>query len=197
MKFINFVAYNDNNSHKNHNIMKHSNTSFLRHAFIIVLLFAGQALFTSALAGTRVSATPGASYQRGSYLITITGNNVIGRDGPNGYDLGYRFNRGTRLTCVGASSGWYQCRVDNRYVWVSSRYAKRAGTVSSNNNVNSTVVTIIGDRVIGRATPGGVDTGKRFYKGQRLTCVGSNGSWWKVVSGGKYYWVSKSYAYIN
>ena len=163
----------------------------LRHMLFVTLLLAAQSLFSTASANITLSAR----YQQKGVIITITGDNVIGRDGPNGVDLGLRFNKGTRLTCVGGSGSWYQCKVNNRYVWVSSRYAKKSGNATVSQNTKTVVIT--GDRVVGRTTPGGVDSGKRFYKGQRLSCTGKSGSWFRVVSGGRTYWVSAQYAYIQ
>ena len=133
----------------------------------------------------------------GSFTIVITGNNVIGRDGPAGYDTGIRFYKGNRLTCISRSGSWYQVVYGNRYLWVSTSYAQPLRSQNYSTGQRGSYVVITGNSVIGRATPGGRDTGKRFYKGQRLTYHGSNGSWNKVSSGGYYYWVSKQYSYVR
>ena len=133
----------------------------------------------------------------GSFTIVITGNNVIGRDGPAGYDTGIRFNKGNRLTCISRSGSWYQVIYGNRYVWVSTSYAQPLRNQSTTSAAAGKVVVVTGNNVIGRATPGGRDTGKRFNKGQKLTYHGSDGSWNKVSYGGYYYWISKQYSYVK
>lgn len=177
-----------------------NHSSLLRNALLIALLFVGQSLFTSALASTRSSVMFNMLQQSGNYYVIIKGNNVIGRDGPAGTDAGYRFNKGDRLQYVKKDGSWYHCRVNGRNIWVSTSYAslnKRTNASGySSASANGTVV-ITGDRVIARATPGGKDTGKRFYSGQRLPYYGSNGSWYRVSWKGAYYWVSSNYSYVK
>ena len=157
----------------------------IRMLMIVMLLGFVQALTGTASAETRMSSMLNTFQQRGNYVVYITGNNVIGRDGPGGNDTGLRFSKGQHLQYVKKDGSWYHCRVNGRNIWISTAYGKLNGKAVTTNTSNDYVV-ITGDRVIGRSTPGGTDTGKRFYKGQRLPYYGSKGSWIRVASGGKY-----------
>lgn len=167
---------------------------FLR--LMLVMALFGAASFTAS-ASNEYSKEYNVLAANGSFTIVITGNNVIGRDGPAGYDTGVRFYKGNRLTCIGRSGSWYQVIYGNRYIWVSTSYAQPVRSQRYYSTTTGSYVVVTGNNVIGRATPGGRDTGKRFYKGQRLTYHGSNGSWNKVSHGGYYYWVSKQYSYVK
>lgn len=129
----------------------------------------------------------------GVYTIVITGNSVIGRDGPAGYDTGVRFSKGQKLTCYGMDGSWYKVKYGNGVRWVSSSYAR---PVKAQQAVTSYVV-ITGNSVIGRKSPAGADSGVRFNKGQRLPYLGYSGSWLKVNYKGRVLWVSDSYGYIQ
>ena len=129
----------------------------------------------------------------GPFTIIITGNGVIGRDGPGGYDTGVRFYKGQKLTCYGLEQGWYKVKYGNGVRWVSSQYAKPVGT--TNNYSNYVVIT--GNRVIGRTAPAGAATNYRFYRGQKLPYLGQQGSWYKVNYNGKILWVSSAYSYVQ
>ncbi|MBO4850208.1 MAG: hypothetical protein J5529_04810 [Prevotella sp.] len=134
----------------------------------------------------------------GPYTIIITGNGVIGRDGPAGYDTGVRFNKGQVLTCYGMDGSWYKVKYGNGVRWVSSSYAKPyTGKTATAQPVVTNYVVITGDRVIGRKSPAGADSGTRFYKGARLPYLGMQGSWYKVKYKGKILWVSDQYGYVE
>lgn len=169
--------------------------SMLLKLMLAVVMF-GAATFTAS-ASNGYSKEYNVLAANGSFTIVITGNNVIGRDGPAGYDTGIRFNKGNRLTCISRSGSWYQVVYGNRYLWVSTSYAQPLRNQNATTATTAKNVVITGNNVIGRATPGGRDTGKRFNKGQKLTYHGSNGSWNKVSHGGYYYWVSKQYSYVK
>lgn len=134
----------------------------------------------------------------GPYTIIITGNGVIGRDGPAGYDTGVRFNKGQKLTCYGMDGSWYKVKWGNGVRWVSSAYAKpyKASTTTTQPVYNNYVV-ITGNRVIGRKSPAGADSGVRFNKGARLPYLATSGSWFKVNYNGKILWVSDQYSYVE
>lgn len=129
----------------------------------------------------------------GVYTIVITGNSVIGRDGPAGYDTGVRFYKGQKLTCYGMDGSWYKVKYGNGVRWVSSSYA----TPVKAQQAPTTYVVITGNSVIGRKSPAGADSGVRFNKGQRVPYLGYSGSWLKVKYNGRVLWVSDSYAYIQ
>ena len=130
----------------------------------------------------------------GVYTIVITGNSVIGRDGPAGYDTGVRFYKGQKLTCYGMDGSWYKVKYGNGVRWVSSSYAR---PVQQAQQAPTSYVVITGNSVIGRKSPAGADSGVRFNKGQRVPYLGYSGSWLKVKYNGRILWVSDSYAYIQ
>lgn len=132
----------------------------------------------------------------GPYTIIITGNSVIGRDGPGGYDTGVRFSKGQTLTCYGMDGSWYKVKYGNGVRWVSSSYARPYNAKPAKEEVTNYVV-ITGDRVIGRKTPAGADSGVRFFKGNRLPYLGMQGSWYKVKHKGKILWVSDQFGYVE
>ena len=133
----------------------------------------------------------------GTYTIIITGNGVIGRDGPAGYDTGVRFNKGQKLTCYGMDGSWYKVKYGNGVRWVSSQYAKPVTTKQQAAPTYTNYVVITGNKVIGRKTPAGADSGARFFKGNRLPYLGTQGSWYKVNYNGKVLWVSDQYSYVE
>ena len=92
--------------------------SMLLKLMLAVVMF-GAATFTAS-ASNGYSKEYNVLAANGSFTIVITGNNVIGRDGPAGYDTGIRFNKGNRLTCISRSGSWYQVVYGNRYLWVST-----------------------------------------------------------------------------
>ena len=133
----------------------------------------------------------------GPFTIIITGNGVIGRDGPGGVDTGVRFYKGQKLPCYGLEKGWYKVKYGNGVRWVSSSYAKPAGSSSSSSYSSGYYVVFTGDRVIGRLSPAGTATRYRFYRGQRVPYLGQQGSWYKVSYNGKVLWVSSAYSYVQ
>ena len=133
--------------------------------------------------------------QPAPYTIIITGNGVIGRDGPAGYDTGARFNRGQKLTCYGMDGSWYKVKFGNGVRWVSSSYAKVYTATRQQEVTNYVVIT--GNRVVGRKSPAGADTGVRLFKGTRLPYLGTQGSWYKVSYKGRIIWVSDQYSYVD
>ncbi|MBR6978466.1 MAG: hypothetical protein IKH88_01370 [Prevotella sp.] len=129
----------------------------------------------------------------GPFTIIITGNGVIGRDGPGGVDTGVRFYKGQKLTCYGLEKGWYKVKYGNGVRWVSSEYAK----VESTTSATITYVVITGNRVIGRTSPAGAATSYRFNRGDKLPYLGKQGSWFNVEYDGKSLWVSSAYSYVQ
>ena len=164
---------------------------------LITTLFLLLAMTCNVMAGEIASSKNyGDLETNGPFTIIITGNGVIGRDGPGGYDTGVRFYKGQRLTCYGLEQGWYKVKYGNGVRWVSSSYAKPAGNSSSSYSTGYYVV-FTGDRVIGRLSPAGTATRYRFYKGQRVPYLGQQGSWYKVSYNGKVLWVSSAYSYVQ
>ena len=133
----------------------------------------------------------------GTYTIIITGNGVIGRDGPAGYDTGVRFNKGQKLTCYGMDGSWYKVKYGNGVRWVSSSYARPYTAQRQQQPVVTNYVVITGNRVLGRKSPAGADTGFRFNKGARLPYLGTQGSWYKVSYKGNYLWISDQFSYVE
>lgn len=134
----------------------------------------------------------------GPYTIIITGNGVIGRDGPAGYDTGVRFYKGQTLTCYGMDGSWYKVKYGNGVRWVSSSYAKPYnGSTGSTAAAVTSYVVITGNRVIGRLAPAGADSGFRFNKGAKLPYLGMQGSWYKVKYNGKILWISDQFSYVQ
>ena len=78
----------------------------------------------------------------GPFTIIITGNGVIGRDGPGGVDTGVRFYKGQKLTCYGLEKGWYKVKYGNGVRWVSSEYAKVESTTSPPSLMLSSQATV-------------------------------------------------------
>lgn len=137
-----------------------------------------------------------------TYTIIITGNGVIGRDGPAGYDTGVRFSKGQKLTCYGLDGTWYKVKYGDGVRWVSSQYAKpyTATTKTATKKATPTYtnyVVITGNSVIGRTSPAGKDSGIRLNKGTRLPYLGYQGSWHKVNYKGKVLWVSNEFSYVE
>ena len=159
----------------------------------LILLFC--ATFTAS--ATEITNTDEILEINGVYTIVITGNNVIGRDGPAGYDTGVRFKRGQRLTCYGMDGSWYKVKYGNGVRWVSSSYATPVKQTTTAAPVKNDYVVITGNRVIGRTSPAGADSGVRFNRGQRLLYLGYNGSWLKVKYNNRVLWVSDSYGYVQ
>ena len=129
----------------------------------------------------------------GPYTIIITGDGVIGRDGPGGVDTGVRFYKGQKLTCYGMDGSWYKVQYGNGVRWVSSKYARPVTDAAP----VTTYVVITGNRVIGRTAPAGAATNYRFNKGAKLPYLGSQGSWYKVNYNGNILWVSSAYSYLQ
>ena len=159
----------------------------------LILLFC--ATFTAS--ATKITNTDEILEINGVYTIVITGNNVIGRDGPAGYDTGVRFKKGQRLTCYGMDGSWYKVKYGNGVRWVSSSYATPVKQTTTAAPVKNDYVVITGNRVIGRTSPAGADSGVRFNRGQRLLYLGYNGSWLKVKYNNRVLWVSDSYGYVQ
>ena len=84
----------------------------------LILLFC--ATFTAS--ATEITNTDEILEINGVYTIVITGNNVIGRDGPAGYDTGVRFKKGQRLPYLGYNGSWLKVKYNNRVLWVSDSY---------------------------------------------------------------------------
>lgn len=159
----------------------------------ILMLFC--ASFTAS--ATEITNTDEVLEINGVYTIVITGNNVIGRDGPAGYDTGVRFKKGQKLTCYGLDGSWYKVKYGNGVRWVSSSYATPVKAATKAAPATTEYVVITGNSVIGRKTPAGADSGFRFNKGQRLPYLGYQGSWLKVNYKGRILWVSDSYGYVQ
>ncbi len=155
------------------------------------------AVFTASAAEITSPDTDEILETNGVYTIVITGNSVIGRDGPAGYDTGVRFYKGQRLTCYGMDGSWYKVKYGNGVRWVSSSYARPVSSKTQQAPAVTNYVVITGDRVIGRTSPAGADSGARFFKGQRLPYLGYKGSWLKVKHKGRVLWVSDSYGYVQ
>ena len=153
-------------------------------------------VFTASAAEINSKNTDEILETNGVYTIVITGNSVIGRDGPAGYDTGVRFYKGQRLTCYGMDGSWYKVKYGNGVRWVSSSYATPVSS-AKRAPVATNYVVITGNSVIGRKSPAGADSGVRFFKGQRLPYLGYSGSWIKINYKGRILWVSDSYAYIQ
>lgn len=163
---------------------------------LITTLFLLLAMTCNVMAGELTSPkNDGVQETAGPYTIIITGNGVIGRDGPGGYDTGVRFYKGQRLTCYGLERGWYKVKYGNGVRWVSSQYAQPVG--SSSSYYGGSYVVFTGDRVIGRLSPAGTATKYRFYRGQKVPYLGQSGSWYKVSYNGKILWVSSAYSYVQ
>ena len=165
---------------------------------LITTLFLLLAMTCNVMAGEIASSKNyGVLETNGPFTIIITGNGVIGRDGPGGYDTGVRFYKGQRLTCYGLEQGWYKVKYGNGVRWVSSSYATPVKQTTTAAPVKNDYVVITGNRVIGRTSPAGADSGVRFNRGQRLLYLGYNGSWLKVKYNNRVLWVSDSYGYVQ
>lgn len=163
----------------------------------ITTLFLLMAMTCNVMAGDLVNSANNEVLEiTGPYTIIITGNGVIGRDGPAGYDTGVRFKKGQVLTCYGMDGSWYKVKYGNGVRWVSSSYAKPYNGKKTQQVVTNYVV-ITGNSVIGRKTPAGADSGVRFNKGRRLPYLGTQGSWYKVNYNGKILWVSDQFSYVE
>ncbi|MBO4658796.1 MAG: hypothetical protein J5637_04175 [Prevotella sp.] len=165
-------------------------------SFITTLIMLFCVVFTASATGITREDTNEVLETNGVYTIIITGNSVIGRDGPAGYDTGVRFYKGQKLTCYGMDGSWYKVKYGNGVRWVSSSYATPVKATPKAPVVTNYVV-ITGNSVIGRKSPAGADSGVRFNKGQRLPYLGYSGSWLKVNYKGRVLWVSDSYGYIQ
>lgn len=172
-----------------------------RTILMMIVMLLGYTAHTMAWNAPKVQET-----QQSASTVTVTGNGVRLRFGP-GLDYGYLTyksgaarcpKKGEKLTLLGEDGDWYKVMYAGQQLYIFKSYAKPGGAVST----PSYMVQITGTSVHLRFGPGMEygyltwDNGKsRCPKnGERLTYLGAEGDWYKVMYGGSEYYVSKKYA---
>ena len=134
--------------------------------------------------------------------IIFAGDNVCLRFRPSEGaiwtgDNAPHFYTGQKLSCAGTVGNYYKVIYDGDYYYVPKKYARPRGS-SSAQSTEFDYIIIAGDYVCFRTQPN-EDTKlkgsgyKHVNTGDLLRCVGQTSSYYKVVYGGKYYYIPKKY----
>ncbi|MED4016401.1 SH3 domain-containing protein [Sutcliffiella cohnii] len=130
--------------------------------------------------------------------VKILADSLRVRSGPGtNFSIVAFVHKSSNVTYIEENENWVKIRVDGKDGWVSKQYAsisKTSTTPSTSNSSNSFVGEVTATSLNVRSEPS--SQGKvvgSVKKGQQITVLGQQGSWYKIQHSNQQAWVSSEY----